>query len=127
MKAIVTNESSAPQGIWTAKGLKFVRPGSSLTVEAEDADLERVSRLDGISFEEATDTPSPPEPPADTSGAGGDPSNDEVVEERNGFKLVSVGGGHWHIVVPDQDEPVKARGEEAARAKFNELAGPAAE
>lgn len=60
----------------------------------------------------------------DGNGApGGSLGTDVVDTERNGLTLTETGGGWWVIDGGFLVEPVKVRGEEAARAKFAELAG----
>lgn len=54
---------------------------------------------------------------------GGSLGDDDQVDARNGFTLTETGGGWWQIEGATLVEPVKVRGEDAARARFVEIAG----
>lgn len=54
---------------------------------------------------------------------GDDPANDTTRENDGGLTLTEVGGGWWQIDGGNLHEPVKVRGEDAAREKFAELNG----
>lgn len=45
MKAKITNESRALQGVHTADGLKFIEPGETRTLDVLDSYVERVKAL----------------------------------------------------------------------------------
>ncbi len=107
----VRNISSGPRGAYLKGVLAWAEPGE--IIEADDFAGEWF-----VEQEDATDTPPPPKPPIP---AGGDPANDVVRDEQDGFALTKVGGGWWQITGPDLADPVKVRGEDAARAKFAEI------
>lgn len=58
---------------------------------------------------------------------GGSKADDELVDESGGFTLTDAAGGWWHIAGPGLDEPVKVRGEDAARVRFAEIVAAAAD
>ncbi len=45
MHAKITNTSRAPQGVWTADGLRFIQPGEALPLTVAADYIERVNAL----------------------------------------------------------------------------------
>jgi hypothetical protein len=59
MIVTVKNNSAAPQGVHTEKGVQFVAPGASRELSLNDEQLFRVKALPFLAYEEIAEQPEP--------------------------------------------------------------------
>ena len=115
----ITNSGKTPQGIYTASGLVFVRPGASVAVEFSEGQQDRAEKFDALEFGETVEGAiehRPDDAHPGTEALPDDADDREVWEayaERNGITLPTEGSGKGgNVLKSDVIEAVKAQSDE---------------